>query len=163
MTPRVRVSWNAALTSPLTPAPLPGEEGGYRRRLAIAFCPRTHAYFAHSRHPYRQMLDAGLVVCLGTDSLASTPTLSMLDEMRFLHGRDPSLPGATLLHMATLAGAWALRREDQCGSLTPGKFADLAVVRLPDRDEADPHNLLLESDQPVIKTMIAGRFVFQVR
>ena len=109
------------------------------------------------------MLNAGLTVCLGTDSLASTPTLSMLDEMRFLHRRDDRLPGHVLLHMATLAGAFGLRREQANGSLTPGKYADLTVIALPDRDEADPHRLLLDSDLSVIKTMIGGRFVFHVR
>ena len=132
-------------------------------RRSVVYCPRTHAYFGHSRHPYAKMLAAGLTVCLGTDSLASNPSLSILDEMRFLHRRDGSLPGSTILNLATLAGAWALRREASCGSLTPGKLADLAVVRLPDRDDADPHRLLLESDLPVIRTMIGGRFVFHLR
>jgi cytosine/adenosine deaminase-related metal-dependent hydrolase len=109
------------------------------------------------------MLAAGLAVCLGTDSLASTASLSILDEMRFLHRRDPSLPTTTILYMATLAGATALRRESNCGSLTPGKFADLAVVRLPDRDDSDSLRLLLQSDEPVIRTMIGGRIVFQMR
>ena len=144
-------------------APGPRQNSPMSRQVAVAFCPRTHAYFAHPKHPYRALLEAGVTVCLGTDSLASTPTLGILDEMRFLHGRDPSLPGATLLHMATLAGAHALRREDVCGSLAPGEFADLAVIRLPDRDDEDPHRLLLESDGPVIRTMIGGRSAFEMK
>jgi cytosine/adenosine deaminase-related metal-dependent hydrolase len=137
----------------------PMRSGGPRR--SIAFCPRTHAYFGHRPHPYREMLAAGLNVCLGTDSLASTATLSMLDEMRFLHRRDRTLPGATILEMATLAGARALERSETTGSLAPGKFADIAVVRLPDREATDPHELLLDSTGPVIRTMIAGKFVYQ--
>lgn len=35
-------------------------------------------------------------------SLASSPTLSILDEMRFLRGVDPNLPGSVILAMATL-------------------------------------------------------------
>ena len=35
------------------------------------------------------------------------------------------------------------------GSLTPGKRADLTVVALPDRDAADPHELLFDSEEPV--------------
>jgi cytosine/adenosine deaminase-related metal-dependent hydrolase len=136
-------------------------ETGARR--SVVYCPRTHAYFAHTRHPYPEMLAAGLAVCLGTDSLASTPSLSILDEMRFLHRRDERLPPRTIQHMATLAGATALQREAVCGSLTVGKFADLAVVRLPDCEDTDPHLLLLRSDLPVIRTMIGGRFVFQIR
>jgi cytosine/adenosine deaminase-related metal-dependent hydrolase len=129
------------------------------RRVAIAFCPRTHARFGHAPHPYRALLERGAIVCLGTDSLASSESLSILDELRFLHRRDDSLSGALLLTMATLFGAWALRAETATGSLKPGKSADLAIVSLPDRDEADPFLLLLESDLPVISTVFEGDFV----
>ena len=53
-------------------------------------------------------LERGAIVCLGTDSLASSSSLSILDEVRFLHARDDSLSGELLLTMATLFGAWAL-------------------------------------------------------
>jgi cytosine/adenosine deaminase-related metal-dependent hydrolase len=129
------------------------------RRVAIAFCPRTHARFGHAAHPYRALLERGVIVCLGTDSLASSDSVSILDELRFLHRRDESLSGALLLTMGTLFGAWALRAETATGSLKPGKSADLAVVSLPDRDDEDPFSLLLESDLPVIGTVFEGDFV----
>ena len=129
------------------------------QRVAIAFCPRTHARFGHAPHPYRAMLERGVIVCLGTDSLASSPTLGILDEMRFLHGRDPTLGGPLLLTMGTLFGAWALRTETTTGSLKAGKSADLAIIALPDRDEPDPHTLLLDSDRPVVGTVFEGKFV----
>jgi len=128
-------------------------------RVAIAYCPRTTARFGHNAHPYRAMLEKGIIVCLGTDSLASSPTLGVLDEVRFLHRRDDSLSGELLLTMATLFGAWALRSETTTGSLRPGKSADLAIVGLPDRDEADPHRLVLDSDEPVLGTVFEGEFV----
>jgi aminodeoxyfutalosine deaminase len=129
------------------------------QRVAVAYCPRTHARFGHAPHPYRAMLDRGIIVCLGTDSLASTPTLSILDEIRFLHRRDESARGELLLTMATLFGAWALRLDQITGSLKVGKSADLAIVALPDREEADPYRLLMESDLPVVATMFRGEFV----
>lgn len=129
------------------------------QRVAIAYCPRTHHRFGHDPHPFRAMLEHGVVVCLGTDSRASTPTLSILDEMRFLRGRDPTLSGPLLLTMGTLFGAWALRAESVTGSLKPGKSADLAVVALPDRDGNDPYRLLLDHDEPVVGTMFEGRFI----
>ena len=128
-------------------------------RAAIAFCPRTHARFGHAPHPYRTLLERGAIVCLGTDSLASAESLSILDEMRFLHSRDESLSGSLLLTMATLFGAWALRGDTTTGSLRPGKSADLAIVALPDRQESDAYNLLLESDLPVVGTVFEGDFV----
>jgi cytosine/adenosine deaminase-related metal-dependent hydrolase len=128
-------------------------------RVAIAYCPRTHARFGHAPHPYRALLERGAIVCLGTDSLASCESLSLLDELRFLHRRDDSLSGALLLTMATLFGAWALKAETTTGSLKAGKSADLAIVALPDRAESDPYALLLESDLPVIGTVFEGDFV----
>jgi aminodeoxyfutalosine deaminase len=128
-------------------------------RVAVAYCPRTHARFGHAPHPYRALLERGAIVCLGTDSLASSSSLSILDELRFLHSRDESLSGELLLTMGTLFGAWALRAETTTGSLKPGKSADLAIVPLPDREESDPFNLLFESDFPVISTVFEGDFV----
>jgi aminodeoxyfutalosine deaminase len=128
-------------------------------RVAVAFCPRTHARFGHAPHPYRAMLERGAIVCLGTDSLASAESLSILDEIRFLHSSDQSLSGELLLTMATLFGAWALRAETTTGSLKPGKSADLAIISLGNRDEEDPYNLLLESESPVISTVFEGDFV----
>ncbi len=130
-----------------------------RHRVAVAYCPRTHARFGHAPHPYRAILERGGVVCLGTDSLASSPTLSILDEIRFLHRRDDSLNGPLLLTMATLFGAWALRTDATTGSLKPGKSADLAIIALPDRDAEDPHELLLDSELPVVSTAFEGDFV----
>lgn len=139
---------------------LPSAAGG-GQRVAIAYCPRTHARFGHAPHPFRELLERGATVCLGTDSLGSTPTLSILDEMRFVSRQvAPDVGGRTLLLMATLLGAWALRRETEVGSLATGKAADLAIVGLPDREESDPHRLILDSDLPVAATMIGGRFVF---
>lgn len=130
------------------------------QRVAVAYCPRTHSRFGHAPHPYRTMLERGVIVCLGTDSLASAPSLSILDEMRYLHAHDPALSGRLLLTMATLFGAWALRAETVTGSLAPGKSADLAIVGLPDREADDPHALLLDSDLPVVATVFEGEFTF---
>ena len=128
-------------------------------RVAVAFCPRTHARFGHAPHPYRALLERGAIVCLGTDSMASSESLSILDELRFLHSRDESLSGELLLTMATLFGAWALRAETTTGSIKPGKSADLAIITLPDREEKDPFGLLFESDLPVVGTVFEGDFV----
>ena len=129
------------------------------QRVAVAYCPRTHARFGHAPHPYLKMIQRGVTVCLGTDSLASAPSLSVLDEIRFLRRRDPSTPSPLILAMATTFGAWAMRLEQVCGSLTPGKAADLAFVQLPHRNAEDPHDLLFDSDLPVVATMFGGEFV----
>ncbi len=115
---------------------------------SVVYCPRTHAAFGHPPHPFRDFLARGVRVCLGTDSLASNPDLDILAEARFVRSRYPDFPGDTLLEMVTLAGAEALGWADEVGSLEAGKSADLVAVPLPDRDAADPHELLFAPDGP---------------
>lgn len=129
----------------------------FHGNMSIVYCPRTHAGFGHPPHPFREFLDHGVRVCLGTDSLASNPDLDILAEARFVHERYPDFPGETLLRMVTLAGAEALGWADETGSLETGKSADLVVVPLPDRNAADPHELLFASDGPAERrTMFRG-------
>ena len=127
---------------------------------AIVYCPRTHAYFSHPPHPFREFLARGVRVAVGTDSLASNPDLDVLAEIRFLHRLYPDLPGAVLLRMATLSGAEALGWADETGSLTPGKSADLIVVPLPPGEDADPHRSILGADLPVRRVLFRGRWVY---
>src|SRR5207244_1544586 len=62
-------------------------EGG--AELTVELPRHQHAAFGHPPHPFRQFMDKGTNVALGTDSLASNPDLDMLAEMRFLHERHP--------------------------------------------------------------------------
>jgi cytosine/adenosine deaminase-related metal-dependent hydrolase len=125
-------------------------------RMSVVYCPRTHAYFRHDAYPLLEMLAAGVTVALGTDSRASSPDLSLLAEMRCVAKRYPTLARNIVLRLGTINGARALGRDRQIGSLEPGKYANLAVVALPDRDAVDPHDLLLDSDQPVVATWFRG-------
>jgi cytosine/adenosine deaminase-related metal-dependent hydrolase len=125
---------------------------------SLVYCPRTHAAFGHPPHPFRDFLARGVRVALGTDGLASNPDLDLLAEARFLHREYPDVSGAGLLRMATLSGAEALGWADETGSLTPGKSADLVVLPLPPREDADPHRLVLASDLPVKCVLFRGRW-----
>jgi cytosine/adenosine deaminase-related metal-dependent hydrolase len=126
---------------------------------SVVYCPRTHAAFKHSRHPFREFLSRGIRVALGTDSLASNPDLDVLAEARFLHEHYDDVPTETVLRMATLRGAQVLGWADETGSLTPGKSADLVVLPLPDEEKADPYALVLQSSQKVRSVLCRGRWV----
>ena len=82
--------------------------------ISVAYCPRASNYFGHQNHRYLEMIDAGVNVCLGTDSIICHGTLSILDEMRFLYQRDKCNP-EILLKMATVNGLRALRPDIDCG------------------------------------------------
>ncbi len=126
----------------------------------IVYCPRTHAFFGHSPHPFRAFLSRGVRVALGTDSLASNPDLDLLAEARFLHRQYPEIPGSVLVRMATLSGAEALGWDDETGSLTAGKSADLVVVPLRNGESADVYELVLGSSEPVQRVLWRGRWVY---
>lgn len=93
---------------------------------SVAYCPRASEYFGHTGHRYRDMLDAGVNVALGTDSIICHGTLSVFDEMRRLYLRDQTDP-QTLLAMATVNGMKALGQSEQNATFdeeaTPGVIA----------------------------------------
>jgi cytosine/adenosine deaminase-related metal-dependent hydrolase len=126
---------------------------------SLVYCPRTHAAFGHSAHPFAALLARGIRVALGTDSLASNPDLSILEELRFLHRHYPEIPGDVLLRMATLAGAEALGWAEETGSLETGKSADLVAVPLDTGANRDPYERVLAFDQPVSRVLCRGRWI----
>lgn len=128
-----------------------------RTGASVAYCPRASDYFAAHRHfgphCYRNMLSAGVNVCLGTDSIVNLPAgaadprqggISTLDEMRFLYRRDSADP-ATLLAMATTHGARALGLDESRFRFDPGSIlAGLNAVEL-DSSIPDPLTAALKS------------------
>ncbi len=123
---------------------------------SVAYCPRTHRAFEHAPHRFRDMLAAGINVCIGTDSLASNPSLSILDELRFLRREHADLTADEIIAMGTLHGARALGFADVAGSLTTGKMADLAVIPLDASNAAAGWNSIFESRQPPIAVYVSG-------
>ncbi len=113
-----------------------------RSGSSVVYCPRSHAFFGHGPHPWRRLLAAGVNVCLGTDSLASSPSLSVLDELRFLAGREPDADPRTLLQMATLRGARALGFADDLGALAAGLSAEVCLIA-PVPETGDPLEAIL--------------------
>jgi cytosine/adenosine deaminase-related metal-dependent hydrolase len=135
---------------------------GNAEKMALVYCPRTHAFFRHDRYPLEKMLAAGVTVALGTDSRASSPDLSLLAEMRFVAKQFPEIDRERVLALGTLDGARALGRANEIGSLEPGKIANLTVVALPDDAVGDPRHLLLESGGHVTQTWFRGQCVSSV-
>lgn len=90
-------------------------------RTSVAYCPRASRYFGAEAqfgpHRYRDMLDAGINVCLGTDSIVNLDTpdrISTLDDLRLLSRTNHDDP-SRLLAMCTTNAALAL-------GLDPNRF-----------------------------------------
>ncbi|MBN1437598.1 MAG: amidohydrolase family protein [Sedimentisphaerales bacterium] len=133
------------------------------RGHSVAYCPRSADFFGHRNHRFREMLAMGINVCLGTDSLASNDSLSILDEMRFLRRRYPQLEAETILAMGTINGARALGWADEIGSLAVGKAADIVAVAVSDRGigAEDVPADILDGDGQVKLTMVGGTVVYR--
>lgn len=140
-----------------------------RTGARVVYCPRASDYFAApvrlGPHRYRDMLARGIPVALGTDSIINLPpetadpefgSISILDEMRFLHRRD-RVDVPTLFSMATLHGAAAIDAPAVHFQLTAGA-APLSVLAIdisdvqPRRSRTtsgvDPRSWVLDSESP---------------
>lgn len=99
------------------------------KKVRPVFCPRSTEWFGRTQFmPVRELLDRGVGVALGTDSLASNDSLNFLDELRTADKLLPDVSRREILAMATLAGGEALGL--QCGTLAPGQKADLIGFRV---------------------------------
>jgi cytosine/adenosine deaminase-related metal-dependent hydrolase len=129
----------------------------------VAHCPRSNKETRVGKMPLKKFLDSGVTVGLGTDSLASSPSLSMWDEMRYayqIHRRD-SVTAKDIFRLATIGGAKALGLDKEIGMLEPGKKADLIAVPLPLKDTGDIYSDLLRETKSCIMAMVDGKILYQ--
>jgi 5-methylthioadenosine/S-adenosylhomocysteine deaminase len=137
--------------------------------VAVAHCPRSNALLGCGIAPLRALREAGVRVCIATDSPASTPSLDMFDEMRTAvyaararEQRPDALTAADALELATLGGARALGVAEERGSLVPGKRADLTVLsfsgsRLVPWEDPVTATVLGGSPESVLATLVSGK------
>ena len=103
---------------------------------SVAHCPSSNARLGSGIAPVRDLLDAGVPVGLGADGAASQEAGQLGAELRQalyaarLRGGPAALTAREALAMGTTGGARCLGREDEIGSLEPGKLADIALWRL---------------------------------
>jgi cytosine/adenosine deaminase-related metal-dependent hydrolase len=122
----------------------------------VVHCPGSHRYFSHPPFPARRLHDLGVNLCLGTDSLASTDSLSLFAEMRLMQDTQPWLHPEQILRMVTIHPARALRRRGQLGRIVPGALADMIALPFSGTLGA-VHDEILAHTAPVLWTMIDGQ------
>lgn len=125
-----------------------------RRPSSVVYCPRTHAYFGHPPHRWREMPRLGINVAIGTDSRASNPDLDLMAELRLVRQLAPDLPAAELLRLVTTNAARAIGLSSRVGVLSPTCHADFAVFPC---EAQQPLESLLHEPLPCRSTWIAGR------
>jgi cytosine/adenosine deaminase-related metal-dependent hydrolase len=135
-----------------------------KNKTHVVHCPRSHDYFRHPPFLRERLVNAGVNVCLGTDSLATTrktgkqkPELNLFEEMRSLAAADKAISPAEILRMATVNGARALGLAGQVGELSKNAAADLIALPF-DGKTADVYESVLAHTGNVIASLIDGRW-----
>lgn len=133
-----------------------------RHRCGIAHCPRSNRRHGHGDAPLRALRSAGLRLGVGTDSSASVSPPDLLAEARAA-GELAGLSAVEALRLATLGAAEAIGLDREVGSLEAGKWADLALIRIPEGVSVDrlPDAILGSGPQDVLATFIAGQAVYR--
>lgn len=140
--------------------------------VAICICPNLNAILGMGMAPLSEYLKSGFRVGLGTGSPAATDSTDMFSEMKIgllmNRARDTRqfLDSETMLELATMGGARALKMDDQIGSLEVGKYADIIAVDLSGSNQTVDHNPVsavvntcLRSD--LMMTMVNGKIIYE--
>ncbi|HUO45702.1 MAG TPA: amidohydrolase family protein [Acidimicrobiia bacterium] len=128
----------------------------------VALCPRSNLTVGIDPPPVADFLREGNLIAVGTDSLGSSSSLDLLEDLALLHQlareggyRDADL-ASRLLEAATMGGAGALGLQSRIGSLERGKRADLAIFDLdPDLDGIEDR-IVISGPGRCQATVVAG-------
>jgi aminodeoxyfutalosine deaminase len=120
-----------------------------RRGVYVAVCPRSNRALGVGLPPVPELRRADVKLCLGTDSLASAPSLDLAEDMSALHREFPDLAPAVIVDMATRGGAEALGLSD-LGTLAPGRRAALCFAPAP-RAPEDPLAFLVSGQARIAR------------
>ena len=143
------------------------------RRVGVIHNPTSNMKISSGVSPVVEMLNAGVLVGLGTDGAASNNDLDMWEEMRLaaflqkVDTMDPTvLPANTLLRMATKGGAEAIGLGESIGSLEIGKRADIIQVAFDDVHfvpiyDVISHLVYVADEQDVASVTIDGQLLMQ--
>ncbi len=107
---------------------------------AAVLCPRSNLFIGRRLPDLPRLLDAGVPLAVGTDSLASSPSLSPLAELAELHRAFPQVQPQRLLPLAwngSCVGAPAV------GRLAPGTAPGIIAAPLGAERPQDPFAWLL--------------------
>jgi cytosine/adenosine deaminase-related metal-dependent hydrolase len=113
-----------------------------RSRATVVLCPRSNLHVGGRLADLPRLLAAGIPLAVGTDSLASSPSLSPLAELAELARAFPQLSPAHLLPLAWNGAAVGV---PAVGRLAPGSAPGLIAAPLDGARPGDPATWLVEA------------------
>jgi aminodeoxyfutalosine deaminase len=99
-----------------------------QRSTFFCLCPNANLYISNMLPDVNRLMQHTDDIVLGTDSLASNDTLSILEEIKILQRHFPNLQLAHLLKWATSNGAKALAMDNELGSFEKGKKPGIVLI-----------------------------------
>lgn len=96
----------------------------FGERLSWVLCPASNDYISGIRPPVDLLREMGCRICIGTDSLASNESLSMVGEMKYFS----DVPLREVVKWATWNGAEALGMQAQVGELAVGRKSGIVLL-----------------------------------
>lgn len=94
-------------------------------------CPNANRYIEGYLPDVEMFYQNTENICIGTDSLASNHSLSVLGELQILKVFFPQISWETLLRWATINGAKALGMDGEIGTLEKGKKPGVVWIEEP--------------------------------
>ncbi|MCS7200025.1 MAG: amidohydrolase family protein [Caldimicrobium sp.] len=100
-----------------------------RTKAKLCICPKSNLFTGVGLPNLPKLLQAGVDIALGTDSLASNDRLSLFEEMKTLKLFYPQVSSLRILEMATSLGAKILGIKDG-GTIKRGVKPDFIAVEV---------------------------------
>ena len=98
------------------------------RQLYWVVCINANLFIENALPPLAVLRQNRNTIVVGTDSLSSNHSLSILDELYTIHQHFPFIPLVELLQWATSNGAKALQMENILGSFEKGKQPGILLI-----------------------------------
>ena len=145
---------------------------GKKGATAVA-TPLASAKAGQSSTPILESVKAGMNVALGTGGAIECGNLDLFEVMRFAamdarkeSGDASMMPSSAALMMATVTGARAQNRAQECGMLQVGMDADIALVDFSAPHLMPCHNVInglvwSAKGGDVAMTMVRGKILYQ--
>lgn len=139
-----------------------------KRGVSAVHCPVSDLKFACGCADVTELVRAGMNVCLGTDA----DNFDLFEQMRAAAltakgktGNAGALPAVAVLMMATVCGARAQGRQNECGQIKLGYDADLILLDFSQPHLIPCHNVLSSlvysaSGHDVVLTMVRGNILY---
>lgn len=101
----------------------------------FVICPKSNIILEKKMLNVNKLISRGLTICIGTDSLSSNDSLSMIDELKVFSENFPEIPLTDIMKFATLNGAKALGVSSEFGTLSKGKTPGIVLIENVDFQE----------------------------